>query len=207
MPKEMLTVVDRPVIQYVVDEARAAGITHFIFVTGRNKSVIEDYFDIQPELEATLRERGKTAALEDLRGSLPEAGTFTFTRQQVPLGLGHAIWCARDLIGDEPFAVLLPDMLLQASPGCLAQMMEVYATTGGNVVSVAECDPDRVGQYGIVGIGEPAGDAFRISTMIEKPRKTEAPSNLYINGRYIFQPQLFDHIARFARGSGDEIQP
>ncbi len=206
MPKEMLTVVDRPVIQYVVDEAREAGITHFIFVTGRNKSVIEDYFDIQPELEANLRERGRTGALEELRHSLPEAGTFTFTRQQVPLGLGHAIWCARDLVGDEPFAVLLPDMLLQGVPGCLARMMEVYAETGGNVVSVAECDPELTSKYGIVGVGEPTGEAFRISAMIEKPARSEAPSNLYINGRYIFQPELLGHISQTARGAGNEIQ-
>jgi UTP--glucose-1-phosphate uridylyltransferase len=206
MPKEMLTVVDRPVIQYVVDEAREAGITHFIFVTGRNKSVIEDYFDIQPELEATLRERGRTSALAELSQSLPEAGSFTFTRQQVPLGLGHAIWCARDLIGDEPFAVLLPDMLLQGMPGCLARMVEVYGETGGNVVSVAECDPELTGKYGIVGVGEPVGKAFRISRMIEKPPRAEAPSNLYINGRYIFQPELLNHISQTVRGAGNEIQ-
>ena len=206
VPKEMLTVVDRPVLQYAVDEAREAGIEHFIFVTGRNKAVIEDHFDIQYELETTLRERGKTAALADLNDTLPEAGTFSFTRQQAPLGLGHAIWCARDLVGDEPFAVLLPDMLLQGAPGCLKSMMEVYERTGGNVIAVGECDPKHVGQYGIVGVGETAGDAFRITSMIEKPRPAEAPSNRYINGRYIFQPELFSHLSSFTRGAGGEIQ-
>jgi UTP--glucose-1-phosphate uridylyltransferase len=206
VPKEMLTVVDRPVLQYAVDEAREAGITHFIFVTGRNKAVIEDYFDIQPELENTLRERGKTAALAELKDTLPEAGTFSFTRQQAPLGLGHAVWCARDLVGNEPFAVLLPDMLLQGSPGCLKRMIDVYNRTGGNVIAVGECDPEHVSQYGIVGVGEANGDAFRITSMVEKPKASEAPSNRYINGRYIFQPELFRHLSSFTRGAGGEIQ-
>jgi UTP--glucose-1-phosphate uridylyltransferase len=206
MPKEMLTVVDRPVIQYVVDEAREAGITHLIFVTGRNKSVIEDHFDVQPELDAALAERGKTGTIEDLRKNLPPPGMFSFTRQQLPLGLGHAVWCARELIGDEPFAVLLPDMITRSDPGCLAQMMKVHAETGGNLVSVAECDPELTGQYGIVGVGPARGPAFQISEMVEKPRKANAPSNLYINGRYIFQPGIFAELARLTRGAGGEIQ-
>ena len=207
MPKEMLTVVDRPLIQYVVDEARAAGIEHCIFVTGRNKAVIEEHFDVQVELEATLRERGRTEALEELARDLPAPGQTSFTRQQVPLGLGHAVWCARDLVGNEPFAVLLPDMIMQGEPGCLSQMVEVYRRTGGNIIAVEECDPKATASYGIVGVGEPAGPgAFRITSMVEKPKPEVAPSNLYINGRYILQPQVFEHLGRHARGSGNEIQ-
>jgi UTP--glucose-1-phosphate uridylyltransferase len=207
VPKEMLTVVDRPLIQYVVDEARAAGIEHCIFVTGRNKAVIEDHFDVQPELEATLRQRGRTEALEELARDLPQPGATSFVRQQVPHGLGHAVWCARDLIANEPFAVLLPDMIMQGEPGCLAQMVEVYRRTGGNVIAVEECDPKLTHQYGIVGVGEAAGkDAFRITAMVEKPAPEVAPSNLYINGRYILQPSIFEHLGRHQRGAGDEIQ-
>ena len=163
MPKEMLTVVDRPLIQYVVDEARAAGIEHFILVTGHNKSVIEDHFDIQVELEATLRERGRTEALKELARDLPRPGQMSFTRQQVPLGLGHAIWCARELVGNEPFAVLLPDMIMRGEPGCLSQTIAVYEKAGGNIVAVEECDPALTNRYGIVGVGEAVGDAFRIT--------------------------------------------
>jgi UTP--glucose-1-phosphate uridylyltransferase len=207
MPKEMLTVVDRPLIQYVVDEARAAGIEHCIFVTGRNKGAIEDHFDIQPELEAALRDRGRTEALEELARDLPAPGAASFVRQQVPLGLGHAVWCARDLIGDEPFAVLLPDMITRGETGCLEQMVEVYRRTGGNVIAVEECDPAQTKQYGIVGVGEPAGpNAFRITAMVEKPAPEVAPSNLYINGRYILHPTIFEHLGRHRRGAGNEIQ-
>jgi UTP--glucose-1-phosphate uridylyltransferase len=207
MPKEMLTVVDRPLIQYVVDEARAAGIEHCIFVTGRNKAVIEEHFDIQVELEATLRARGRTDALAELARDLPPAGQTSFTRQQVPLGLGHAIWCARELVGNEPFAVLLPDMIMQGEPGCLAQMVEVYRRDGGNVIAVEECDPALTAQYGIVGVGEAVGDnAFRITAMVEKPEPSKAPSNLFINGRYILQPAIFEHLGRHERGAGNEIQ-
>jgi UTP--glucose-1-phosphate uridylyltransferase len=206
MPKEMLTVVDRPLIQYVVEEARAAGVEHFILVTGRNKAVIEDHFDIQVELEQTLSARGRARALEQLAHELPEPGTMSFTRQQVPLGLGHAVWCAREMVGNEPFAVLLPDMIMQGDPGCLAQMVEVYRETGGNVLSVGECDPARTEQYGIVGVGDPQGDAFRITAMVEKPKPADAPSNFYLNGRYILQPGIFDHLAHQQRGAGNEIQ-
>ncbi len=209
VPKEMLTVVDRPVIQYVVDEARAAGIEHCIFVTGRNKAVIEDHFDIQVELEQTLRERGKTQALDELSRDLPAAGMTSFTRQQAPLGLGHAVWCARDIVGDEPFAVLLPDMVMQGEPGCLAQMMALYNETGGNVVAVEECDPAETASYGIIATGDAVGknaDAFRITGMVEKPQPKDAPSNLYINGRYILQPEIFGFLARQKRGAGNEIQ-
>ena len=207
MPKEMLTVVDRPLIQYVVEEARAAGIEHFILVTGRNKAVIEDHFDIQVELEKTLRDRGRSEALDELARDLPSPGQMSFTRQQVPLGLGHAVWCARELVGKEPFAVLLPDMIMRGTPGCLSQMVAVYNETGGNIVAVEECDPDRTNQYGIVGVGQAAAKgAFRITAMVEKPDPKSAPSNLFINGRYILQPGIFDHLARQHRGAGNEIQ-
>ena len=209
VPKEMLTVVDRPVIQYVVDEARAAGIEHFIMVTGRNKAVIEDHFDIQVELEQTLRERGRTEALDELARDLPAPGQVSFTRQQAPLGLGHAVWCARDIVGNEPFAVLLPDMVMQGEPGCLAQMMTLYNKTGGNIVAVEECDPNDTASYGIVATGDAVGDgdeAFRITGMVEKPKPKDAPSNLFINGRYILQPEIFGYLGRQQRGAGDEIQ-
>jgi UTP--glucose-1-phosphate uridylyltransferase len=209
MPKEMLTVVDRPLIQYVVDEARDAGIDQFILVTGRNKSLIEDHFDFQVELEQTLAERGKTEALDELRSLMPGPGQINSVRQQAPHGLGHAVWCARRLIGDEPFAVVLPDMIMQGEPGCLSQMVEVYNQTGGNVISVEECDPAETAKYGIVGVGEPvsgSGDAFRLTGMVEKPQPKDAPSNLFINGRYILQPQIFDLLGRHERGAGNEIQ-
>jgi UTP--glucose-1-phosphate uridylyltransferase len=208
IPKEMLTVVDRPVIHYVVEEARAAGIEHFILVTGRNKAVIEDYFDVQVELEQALRGKGpeKEKELERLRRDLPHPGTMSFTRQQQPLGLGHAVWCARELIGNEPFAVLLPDMLMAAEPGCLAQMVAAYNETGGNLLAVEECDPARTDQYGIVGVGETVGKAFRITSMVEKPKPATAPSNLFINGRYILQPEIFALLGEHRRGVGGEIQ-
>jgi len=209
IPKEMLTIVDRPVIQYVVDEAREAGIEHFIFVNGRNKGAIEDHFDIQVELEATLRERGKTKELEELARDLPAPGETSFTRQQAPLGLGHAVWCARDLVGNEPFAVLLPDMIMQAKTGCMAQLIETYSQTGGNIIAIEECDPAQTGSYGIVGKGESIdGDdaAFRITAMVEKPKPADAPSNLYISGRYILQPEIFSLLGRHEKGAGNEIQ-
>ena len=182
VPKEMLTIVDRPVIQIVVDEAREAGIEHFVFVTGRNKGVIEDHFDKQYELEATLRQRNKTAELELLEKSLPRAGETSFTRQQEPLGLGHAVWCARDIVGDEPFALILPDMLIHAKPGCLRQMMDVYeAQGGGNVIAVEEVPWENVHRYGVVKPGTWSGRAFTIDAMVEKPKREAAPSNLIIS--------------------------
>jgi UTP--glucose-1-phosphate uridylyltransferase len=208
MPKEMLTVVDRPIIQHVVDEARAAGIEHFIFVTGRNKGVIEDHFDRQFELELTLNERGKHADLELLNRELPGAGTTSFTRQQTPLGLGHAVWCARELVGREPFALLLPDVLVQAPRGCLAQMIEAYRELGehANVIAVEEVPADRTHMYGVVGVGEKRGKAFSITGMVEKPPRGSAPSNLIITGRYILQPEIFDVLETQDRGAGGEIQ-
>lgn len=206
IPKEMLTVVDRPVIQYVVDEAREAGIEHFIFVTGRNKAVIEDHFDIQFELYDTLEQRGKSEVLERLQQLQPSPGQTSFTRQQVPLGLGHAVWCARELVGDEPFALLLPDMIMQSRKSCLASMVELYENTGSNIVAVQECDPAEAHKYGIVGRGEAAHTGFRITGMVEKPAPGTAPSNLYINGRYILQPEIFGILEGQERGTGNEIQ-
>ncbi len=206
VPKEMLTIVDRPVIQVAVDEAKAAGIEHFIFVTGRNKGVIEDHFDKQFELEETLRARGKFDALEKLRKDLPAAGQTSFTRQQEPLGLGHAVWCARELVGGEPFALVLPDMLMQADPGCLSQMIAAYDKHGGNVVAVEEVPKEDVSSYGVVGCANKTGDTFEITQMVEKPAIEDAPSNLIISGRYILQPEIFDEIAKQNPGAGGEIQ-
>ncbi len=206
IPKEMLTVVDKPVIQYVVDEAREAGIEHFIFVTGRNKSVIEDHFDVQFELYNTLAQRGKDEQLARLKRLQPGPGQTSYTRQQVPLGLGHAVWCARDLVGDEPFALLLPDMIMQADKSCMGDMTELYNQTGGNVIGVQECDPAETHKYGVVGQGEPVGTGFRITGMVEKPKQGTAPSNLYINGRYILRPEIFGLLERQERGAGNEIQ-
>jgi UTP--glucose-1-phosphate uridylyltransferase len=206
MPKEMLTVVDRPVIQHVVDEARAAGIEHFIFVTGRNKGVIEDHFDSQFELERTLTERGKTSTLDELLRDLPGAGQTSFTRQQAPLGLGHAVWCARDIVGDEPFALLLPDMLHHAKTPCLADMMSAYKQSGGNLIAVAPVPDDQTHQYGIVGVTDAKAKVSKITKMVEKPKKGTAPSNLHITGRYILQPEIFSLLAEQERGTGGEIQ-
>lgn len=206
VPKEMLTVVDKPVIQHVVEEARAAGIEHFVFVTGRGKGAIEDHFDHQFELEQTLDERGKTAALEALNADLPGPGRTSFTRQQSPLGLGHAVWCARDIIGDEPFALLLPDMLHRGEASCLAGMIEAYEETGGNMIAVAPVPEDQTHLYGIVGVEEASAKVSRITGMLEKPPQGTAPSNLHISGRYILQPEIFDLLANQERGAGNEIQ-
>ena len=203
VPKEMLCVVDRPVVQHVVDEARAAGIEHFIFVTGRNKAVIEDHFDIAYELNRTLEGRGKTKELEALAKDQPKAGQTSFTRQQEPLGLGHAVWCARELVGDEPFAVILPDML---SRGSMEQMIAAYDKHGGNIIAVEEVPADQTHQYGIVSVGQEFGQTFEITGMVEKPPKGTAPSNYIISGRYILQPQVFDLLSTQERGAGNEIQ-
>ena len=207
MPKEMVTVVDRPALQYVVDEAKAAGIEHFIFVTGRGKEVIENHFDLAYELEATLAARNKTAALEELRAERPAAGTTSFTRQQEPLGLGHAVWCARDIVGDEPFAVLLPDMLMKHSTPCLKSMVDAYQTSGGNIVSLEECDPAQTSSYGIVALGKTlAPDVYEVTDMVEKPKPADAPSNFFISGRYILQPRIFELLGNQEKGAGGEIQ-
>ena len=206
IPKEMLPVFDRPAIHYVVDEARAAGIEHIVFVTGRNKGAIEDYFDSAFELEATLRQKNKTAILDALESELPEAGSTSFVRQQFPRGLGHAIWCARDVIGDEPFAVLLPDVLVRAAPSCLAQMNEAYKAKGGNVIAVEEVPREVVNKYGVIAPESQEGALIKMTGMVEKPPVEEAPSNYAITGRYILQPEIFDLLASQAPGAGGEIQ-
>src|SRR5499433_4242775 len=208
MPKEMLPVVDRPLIQHVVDEAREAGIEHFIFVTGRNKAVIEDHFDRQFELEHTLTERQRRDELEVLARDVPAPGTASFTRQQVPLGLGHAVWCARELVGHEPFALLLPDVLVQHNRGCLAQMIDAARDLGerANIIAVEEASLESIHMYGVVGIGERRGSLFSVTQMVEKPARERAPSNLIITGRYILQPDIFDILAAERRGAGAEIQ-
>jgi UTP--glucose-1-phosphate uridylyltransferase len=208
VPKEMLPVVDRPIIQHVVDEARQAGIEQFIFVTGRNKFVIEDHFDRQFELEATLSERGKKSDLALLACDLPAAGAASFTRQQSPLGLGHAVWCARELIGNEPFALLLPDVLVQHDRGCLAQMIDAAKGLDerSNIIAVEEVPLERIHMYGVVGVGERKGKMFSITQMVEKPPRNLAPSNLIITGRYILQPEIFGILANQERGAGGEIQ-
>ncbi len=209
VPKEMLTVVDRPILQYIVDEAREAGVEHFIFVTGRNKGVIEDHFDSSYELEDTLKRRGKDGAYAALMADLPPAGATSFTRQQAPLGLGHAVWCARDIVGDEPFAVLLPDMVTK--PGvhggrCLMQCVEAYNEVGGNILAVEEISPDETHQYGVVAVGAEHGSAFEITGMVEKPKLGKAPSNLIISGRYIMQPEIFQILELVDKGAGGEVQ-
>ncbi|MGE5159613.1 MAG: UTP--glucose-1-phosphate uridylyltransferase GalU, partial [Gemmatimonas sp.] len=208
MPKEMLTIVDKPLIQYVFDEAREAGIEHFIFVTGRNKGSIEDHFDRMYELDATLEARGKKAELEILARNQPQAGAVSFTRQQSPLGLGHAVWCARDIVGDEPFAVVLPDELVLHTPGCLAQMVETAQKLGdkSNLIAVQEVPADQTHQYGICAVGKRHGKHFEVAGMVEKPAKGAAPSNFSITGRYILQPEIFEILSTQERGAGGEIQ-
>jgi len=208
MPKEMLPVVDRPLIQYVVDEAREAGIEHFIFVTGRNKHIIEDHFDRQVELETTLQGRQKGDVVESLSRELPLPGTTSFTRQQEPLGLGHAVWCARELVGSEPFALLLPDVLIQHTPGCVRQMIEAAQKVEevANVIAVEPVPKERLQSYGVVGIDQRSGDLLRVTEMVEKPAPNRAPSNLVITGRYVLQPQIFELLAVQKAGAGGEIQ-
>jgi UTP--glucose-1-phosphate uridylyltransferase len=208
MPKEMLTIVDRPLIQYVVDEAKEAGIEHFIFVTGRNKGVIEDHFDRVFELDTTLETRGKKAEQELLAKFQPAAGAMSFTRQQAPLGLGHAVWCARDIVGDEPFAVVLPDELVLNSPGVLKQMIAAAGALGdgANLLAVEAVPEDMTHNYGVVGVGERLGKVFAIDGMVEKPPQGTAPSNLSITGRYILQPEIFKILETQERGAGNEIQ-
>jgi UTP--glucose-1-phosphate uridylyltransferase len=208
MPKEMLTIVDKPLIQYVFDEAKEAGIEHFIFVTGRNKGVIEDHFDRMFELDATLAARGKKAEQAVLEQFQPEAGAMSFTRQQAPHGLGHAVWCARDIVGNEPFAVVLPDELVLNTPGCLKQMIEAASQLGdkANMIAVEEVPADMTHQYGICGVGHRTGKMFEVDGMIEKPKPGTAPSNLSITGRYILQPEIFKLLAAQQKGAGGEIQ-
>jgi UTP--glucose-1-phosphate uridylyltransferase len=205
--KEMLTVVDRPLIDYVVREARAAGIEHFIFVTGRGKGAMEDYFDHNVELEDTLKAKGKTALLEEMLADLPKEGEISYVRQMAPHGLGHAVWCARDIVGDEPFAVLLPDMIMQAEPGATAQAIAAYEQTGGaNVIVVEPCPPGMAHQYGIVALEGRSGRLNRMTGMVEKPKPGTEPSNLFISGRYVLNPEIFAILSDKQRGAGGEIQ-
>ncbi|MBM3609502.1 MAG: UTP--glucose-1-phosphate uridylyltransferase [Alphaproteobacteria bacterium] len=209
VPKEMLTVVDRPVLQHCVEEAREAGIEHFIFVTGRNKAVIEDHFDMAYELEDTLKRRNKTKELNELTNDLPAAGATSFTRQQAPLGLGHAVWCARELVGNEPFAVMLPDMI--TLPGarrdrCLAQCIETYNARGGNIIAVEQVAMEETDKYGVVAIGQDYGHSFEITGMVEKPAKGTAPSTSIISGRYVLNPEVFAILENIGTGAGGEIQ-
>ena len=206
MPKEMLPVVDKPIIQYAFEEARAAGIEHFIFVTGRGKSSIEDHFDHSYELDDTLEIKGKTAELAAVTDWLPKPGELSYTRQQKPLGLGHAVWCARELVGDEPFAVLLVDELLQSDPPCLKEMVDLHDQTQGNVVSVMEVPEDHTDRYGILDIGADDGRMVEAKGMVEKPAPKDAPSRLALIGRYILMPEVFAHLDRQETGAGGEIQ-
>lgn len=206
MPKEMLPINDRPLIQHVYEEAREAGIEEFIFVTGRHKNMLEEHFDFQPELEETLEARGKDAMLKKVRDSEIGAGQLFLTRQPRPLGLGHAIWCAAKLIENEPFAVLLPDVLVHGPQGCLKQMVDVYNETGGNVIAVEDVPREETNKYGIVDTGGEDGRSMPIKGLVEKPDPKDAPSTLSVIGRYILQPEVFDHLAAFETGAGGEIQ-
>jgi UTP--glucose-1-phosphate uridylyltransferase len=209
-PKNLLNVFDRPLLAHVVAEARAAGIEHFVFVTGRGQGAIEDYFDHQFELEAQLEAKGKTELLADIRAELPKPGEMSFVRQMSPLGLGHAVWCARDIIGDEPFAVVLPDMLMQADPPAMAQAIAAYNAVGGNIVAVEPAPEGETHKYGIVALAETAagfdGRLVRMTGMVEKPPPGTEPSDLFISGRYILQPEIFELLASQQAGAGDEIQ-
>jgi len=206
MPKEMLPVVDKPLIHYAVEEAKAAGIEEFFFVTSRGKSAIDDHFDRAIELEATLRERGKTELLAELEARLPEPGQMAYTRQQTPLGLGHAVWCARTLVGDEPFAVLLADDLMVCDKPCLAQMVEAYAETGGNLAAIIEVPRAHTSRYGVLDVISDNGRVVRAKGVVEKPAPAEAPSTLTIIGRYIIQPEVFGYLSDAEPGTGGEIQ-
>ncbi|MDG2528030.1 UTP--glucose-1-phosphate uridylyltransferase GalU [Caulobacter endophyticus] len=206
-PKELLNVVDRPILSYIVEEGRAAGIEHFVFVTGRSKGAIEDYFDHQIELEMQLEAKGKLEILKQLRDELPKPGEMSFVRQMAPLGLGHAVWCARDIIGDEPFAVLLPDVIVDSPKSALRQLIEVYDQVGGgNIIGVEEVPESETHKYGVVAPSKVEGRLATMSGMVEKPAKGTAPSNWAIAGRYILQPEIFDLLASQEKGAGNEIQ-
>lgn len=206
MPKEMLPINDRPLIQHVFEEARAAGIEEFIFVTGRRKEMLEEHFDFQPELESVLSARGKKDAIAKVKDSEMPAGRLFLTRQPKALGLGHAVWCAARLVGDEPFAVLLPDDIVHNEQGCLSQMMDVYSKQGGNVVGVREVPLEETSKYGILDIGDDDGKVAQVKGLVEKPCPKDAPSTLSVIGRYILQPQIFKHLSAFETGAGGEIQ-
>ena len=204
--KNLLNVVDRPILSYIVAEGRAAGIEHFVFIIGRGQSAIEDYFDYHPELEAILEAKGKTQILEDMQSELARPGEMSFVRQMQPLGLGHAVWCAREVVGEEPFAVMLPDMLMDAEPPALAQAVQAYDKVGGNLVVVEPCPEGQADKYGIVALDGHEGRLNRMTGMVEKPAPGTEPSNLFISGRYILQPEIFDLLSSQERGAGGEIQ-
>lgn len=206
MAKEMLPVVDKPLIQYAIEEARAAGIDQFCMVTGRGKTALVEHFDVAYELERTLRERNKTDALDLLKGTQVEPGSMVTVRQQVPMGLGHAIWCARTFIGDDPFAILLPDDLVLSDTPCVAQLAQAYRETGGNVVAVTEVPREHTNRYGILDVGRDDGRLVEVKGLVEKPDPAAAPSNLSIIGRYVLMPEVIGHLARMERGAGNEVQ-
>ncbi|MEX3017282.1 UTP--glucose-1-phosphate uridylyltransferase GalU [Gymnodinialimonas hymeniacidonis] len=206
IPKEIMTLVDRPLIQYAIDEARAAGIKEFIFVTSRGKSALEDYFDNAPELESTLRKKGKTDMLEELKGTNMDSGAIAYIRQHKALGLGHAVWCARRLLANEPFAVILPDDVIAAETPCLQQMVEAHADIGGNMVAAMEVPDDKTSAYGVLDIKEDMGSVVSVKGMVEKPPADKAPSNLAVIGRYILSPDVMGHLNRIKTGAGGEVQ-
>ena len=206
IPKEIMTLVDRPLIQYAIDEARAAGIKEFIFVTSRGKSALEDYSDYAPELESELRKKGKTDLLEILKDTNMDSGAIAYVRQNRPMGLGHAVWCARRLVGNEPFAVLLPDDVIAADKPCLAQMVEAFEETGGNIVAAMEVAPEKASSYGVLDIAEDRGAIVKVKGMVEKPKREDAPSNLAVIGRYILSPKVLTNLNKMKQGAGGEIQ-
>ncbi|MEM1075218.1 MAG: UTP--glucose-1-phosphate uridylyltransferase GalU [Pseudomonadota bacterium] len=206
VPKEIMTLVDRPLIQYAIDEARAAGIKEFIFVTSRGKGALEDYFDHAPQLEEELRQKGKTKLLELLEDTKMESGAIAYIRQHRALGLGHAVWCARRLIADEPFAVILPDDVIAGDKPCLQQMVEAYAETGGNMVAAMEVAQDKTSSYGVLDVEEDLESIVRVKGMVEKPKAEEAPSNLAVIGRYILSPSVLNNLNDMKSGAGGEIQ-
>ncbi|WP_425084452.1 UTP--glucose-1-phosphate uridylyltransferase GalU [Ruegeria profundi] len=206
VPKEIMTLVDRPLVQYAIDEARAAGITEFIFVTSRGKSALEDYFDHNLVLEQELKAKGKDKLLEALNATNMESGAIAYIRQHKALGLGHAVWCARRLIGDEPFAVMLPDDVIAADKPCLQQMIEAYEETGGNMVAAMEVPPEQTSAYGVLDVGDNVGTVVRTRGMVEKPKPADAPSNLAVIGRYVLGPSVLYNLNQKKKGSGGEIQ-
>lgn len=206
IPKEIMTLVDRPLIQYAIDEARAAGIKEFIFVTSRGKSALEDYFDAAPELENALRKKGKTDLLEALKTTTMESGAIAYIRQQKPLGLGHAVWCARRLLANESFAVILPDDVIAAETPCLQQMVEAHAETGGNMVAAMEVPADKTSAYGVLDVKEDMGSVVSVKGMVEKPAPGTAPSNLAVIGRYILTPEIMNNLNKIKTGAGGEVQ-
>ena len=206
VPKEIMTLVDRPLIQYAIDEARAAGITEFIFVTSRGKSALEDYFDLAPEIESALREKNKTELLETLMSTNMDSGAIAYIRQHKPMGLGHAVWCARRLVGNEPFAVILPDDVISARKPCLQQMIEAYEETGGSIVAAMEVPREMSSSYGILDVAQDQGSLLPVRGMIEKPNAEDAPSNLAVIGRYVLTPQIFENLSEPEKGAGGEIQ-